>query len=79
MKLEGVMLTKKSFSKMIEETVQTMSLSYIDAICYLCEKYNIDIEDTKKYISPSITNKLEEEARKLNYIPKSGSDELPFD
>lgn len=79
MKLEGVMLTKKSFTKMIEATVREKSLSYIDAVCYLCEQHNLDIEDTKKYISPSVTNKIEEEARKLNYLPKRGSDELPVE
>lgn len=77
MKIEGTMLTKKSFTKMVEENVSKTRMSYIDSIVYLCEQNNIEIEDVKKYIVPSIANKIEVEAQNLNFLPKDG--ELPFD
>ena len=63
MKLDGLMLTKNKFTKMVEDTVRMKRLSYIDAIVHLCEQHNIEIEDIRKYISLSIKNKLEVEAQ----------------
>lgn len=70
-------LTKSKFSKMVLDTVRQKNLSYIDAVVWLCEKNNIDIQDTKKYINPIIKDKLEAEAKQLNMIP--GGNTLPLD
>lgn len=64
---------------MVEETVLNLSLSYLDAIMYLCEKHTIEPEDVKKYISPTIKDKLEVDAMKLNYIGNDGTSSLPLD
>jgi len=64
------MINKNKFSKIVEETVSTTTLSYIDAIVYVCENNSIEIDDCKKFISASIQEKLENEARKLNYLPR---------
>ena len=77
MKLEGLMMTKNKFTKLIEEQIKGTDMSYIDAIINFCEDNNLDPEDIKKYISDPLRNKLESEARKLNYFPKLN--ELPFD
>lgn len=77
MNLDGLILNKNKFTKMVEETVQTKQLSYLDAIVWLCEHHNIEIEEVKKYISPVIVNKLEAEARDLNYIQRLNK--LPFE
>lgn len=77
MNLDGLILNKNKFTKMIEETVHTKHISYLDAIVWLCEKHNIEIEDVKKYISPVVVNKLEAEARDLNFIQKLNK--LPFE
>lgn len=61
-------LSKKRFSKMIEEVVLGKNLSYMDSILYLCEKHGIEIEEVKKYVSPVIQNKLLVEAQRLNFI-----------
>ena len=76
MQLGEMMLTKQKFTKIIEDTVKANRLSYIDAIIHICEKNNIEVEDAKKYISPIIKDKLEAEARKLNFLPRGN--ELPF-
>jgi len=70
-------LTKVKFTKLIEETVITNRVSYIDAILIVCEKNDLEVEDVKKYISSVIKDKLEVEAMDLNYMPKSNT--LPFD
>lgn len=62
---------------MVLDTVQEKNLSYMDAIVWLCEKNNIEIEDIRKYVNPIIKNKLEAEAKQLNMIP--GGNTLPLD
>lgn len=70
MNLDGLMLTRKKFTMMIENTVLSKNLSYIDAVVFLCQEHNIEIEDVKKYISKTIQEKIELEARNLNFMPK---------
>jgi hypothetical protein len=77
MNLDGLILNKNKFTKMIEKTVQSKGLSYLDTVVYLCEEHNIEIDDVRKFISPVIKNKIEVEAQNLNFIPKGNS--LPFE
>jgi hypothetical protein len=77
MTVEEKFLTKAKFSKLVESTVIEKRLSYMDAILWLCEKHNIEPEDVKKFISPIIKNKLEAEARRLNFLPRTN--ELVFE
>ena len=76
MQLDGLMLTKTKFTKMINKVVIEKRMSYMDAVVYLCEQNNIEIEDVKKYITPTIREKIEAEAQRLNFLPKGA--ELPF-
>jgi len=77
MSIEDKFLNKQKFSMLIEETVLKDKISYMDAIIEVCERNNIELEEVKKYVSPAIKDKLEAEARQLNYLPKLNS--LPFD
>lgn len=77
--VQDFLMTKKRFSMMVEETVLNLSLSYLDAIMYLCEKHTIEPEDVKKYISPAVKEKLEVDAMKLNYLNDNGTSTLPID
>jgi hypothetical protein len=70
-KEESNFLNKKMFSKLIEDTVRKMSMSYMDAVVYLCEEMTIEIEDVKKYLSVSIKERIEAEAMNLNFLEKS--------
>ena len=67
---EEKFLTKKSFSAMIESFVFQHRMSYMDTIVHLCEKNSLELEDIKKYLSPTIVEHLESEARQLNFLPK---------
>lgn len=51
--------------------------SYIDAVIDLCEGMQMDPGDVKKFISPVIEDKIEAEARRLNYLPRGNV--LPVD
>jgi len=77
MTVEENFLTKAKFSKLVERTVIEKRLSYMDAIVWLCEEHNIEIEDCRKFINPIIKDKLEAEARRLNFLPRTN--ELVFE
>jgi len=74
--IEVEFLTKTKFSKMVERTVISHRLSYIDAIVHLCDKSDIEMEDVGKFINSTLKEKIEAEAMKLNFLPKSNA--LPF-
>jgi len=73
MTIEQEFLTKSKFTKMVEDTVNELKLSYMDAILYLCEKNQLEPEDMKKFVSPIIKDKLEAEAMQLNFLPKQNT------
>ena len=75
--IEEQFLNKAKFSKLVEQTVFEKRLSYMDAIVWLCEQHNIEIEDCRKFINPIIKDKLEAEARRLNFLPRTN--ELSFE
>jgi len=76
MQIGEMMLSKQKFTRMIEDTVARTRLSYIDAIVHICEQNQMEIEDVKKYISDPIKEKLEGEAKRLNFLPRGN--ELPL-
>jgi hypothetical protein len=77
MQQEKTFLTKSDFAKLIETTVQSHKSSYMDAVIYLCEKNEVELEEVKKFISPIIKNKIEAEAMRLNFLPRQNS--LPIE
>lgn len=75
--LDQEFLTKTKFSMMVEDTVRSKRLSYIDAIVHICEENEMEIEDIRKFVSQSIKDKIEAEAMKLNFLPRQNT--LPLD
>jgi len=75
--IEDNFLSKPKFSKLVEDTVRAKRISYMDAILWLCEEYSIEVEDCRKFINPIIKDKLEAEAKRLNFLPRTN--ELVFD
>tara|TARA_B100000927_G_scaffold284766_1_gene274078 strand:- start:816 stop:1040 length:225 start_codon:yes stop_codon:yes gene_type:complete len=71
--IEEKFLTRSKFTRIIEETVLDKTLSYMDAVLYVCEKNSIDPQDVKKFISPIIKGKIEAEAMSLNFLPKQNT------
>lgn len=70
-------LTKQKFAKMIEEYVIKYRTTYIDSIIELCDRYEIELEEARKFISPVIKDKIAAEAQGLNFLPKQNK--LPID
>lgn len=70
-------LTKSKFTKMVETSVMEHKHSYMDAVLDLCDKNSVDPGDVKKFISSVIQDKIEAEARRLNYLPRGNT--LPVD
>jgi len=71
--IEDQFLTKSKFTKLVEATVIELKIPYMEAILHLCEKNDIEPEDVKKFISPIIKDKLEAEARNLNFLPRQNA------
>lgn len=76
--IEDQFLTKSKFTKLIEATVSELRIPYMEAILHVCDKNDIEPEDVKKFISPIIRDKLEAEAMKLNFLPKTNSLDSAF-
>ena len=74
---EKQFLTKAKFGKLVERTVLENNSSYMDAIIHLCEQYEVELEEVRKFVTPIIKNKIEAEARALHFLPKHNT--LPID
>ena len=48
----------------------------MDAIFHYCDQKDIDLDIVPKLVNKSLKDKLEVEARELNFLPRLGS--LPF-
>jgi hypothetical protein len=74
---EKQFLTKVKFARMIEDTVVSSRMSYMDAVISVCEEQNVELEEIRKFITPIIKDKIQAEAMKLNFLPKQNT--LPID
>ena len=72
-KIDDQFLTRKSFSSMVETFVYQNRMSYLDSVLHLCEKNNLELEDVRKYLSTTILEHIESEARQLNFLPKQNT------
>ena len=74
--LEKTILTKKKFTKLIEEKVVQAKSNYIDAVIDVCNDFDLDPIDVGNLISPIIKGKIEAEAITLRLI--KGGNQLPL-
>ena len=63
-------MTPKKFSIAIEKTVKQSGISYMDALVDYCSKNQIEPEQIKPLITKSLKEKVEVDARNLNFLPK---------
>jgi len=68
--IEEKILTKKRFCDMVETYVFTHKESYMDAITHIMTTHSIEAERVSNLINTSIKDKLEEEARTLNFLER---------
>jgi hypothetical protein len=70
MNIEDKILTKKRFCDMVESYVFEKRESYMDAIVDIMKANQIEAERVSVLINTSIKDKLEVEARNLNYLER---------
>jgi len=70
-------VTKEDFSKRIENYVKETNSSYIDAVVHYFEEYSYDFSLAPKLLTQPLLEKIEEEGRDLNLLPKI-KNKLPF-
>ena len=75
MSLDNI-LTKKRFSKLIEERVEKRKMAYMDAVLEICDEREIDPSEIGKLVSPIIKDKIEAEAVNLRMM--KGGNQLPI-
>jgi hypothetical protein len=63
-------ISTAKFSGIIENVVMEKKISYMDAVCWWCEKNEMEIEVAAKLLNTVIKAKLEVEAQDLNYLAK---------
>ena len=62
--------TPKKFSMNIEKLAKSCECSYLDALIDYCDKNSVEPEQIKPLITKSLKEKLEVNARELNFLPK---------
>lgn len=68
-------ITKKRFSKLVEEYVYRYRIPYIDAVLKLCEERLIEPHDSSNLLSNVIKDKIKSEAVSSKLI--KGGNKLP--
>ena len=68
--VEEKLMTPKKFSIAIEKTVKQSGISYMDALVDYCNKNQIEPEQIKPLITKSLKEKVEVDARNLNFLSK---------
>lgn len=79
--MSNIELTKEEFSKKIETYIITHNISYMDAIIAICDEVNFDYTIISKLLTKPIIEKIREEGRGLNLLPKilpKTKNKLPF-
>lgn len=66
--MQPKILNKDTFSKEVENFVLASNGSYIDAVVWLCQEQNIEVETAAKLLSPHVKTMIEAEADQLNLL-----------
>ena len=69
-------VTTKRFALIVDELVRTKNLTHMEAIIYYCEQNMLEPESVTKWIDKCLKEKIQLDAEKLNYLPKTS--QLPL-
>lgn len=61
------------FSLHIEEIVKEKRINHMDAVLLYCEQNYVEPQDIAHLINKSLKDKIENNARELNYLPKQAT------
>ena len=73
---EPVQQTPKVFSLEIENIVKEKKITHMDAVLLYCYKNGIEPDKVSSLITRSLKEKIENNARELNFLPKTA--QLPI-
>lgn len=76
--LETKIMTKKRFSKAVEDIVLKQDMTYLDAITFVVEERGMDYANVKKLLSDSLLAKLTAEASAKRLIDVESGNTLPL-
>ena len=62
--------TPKTFCMKIENIVKEKSISHMDAVLWYCEQEGLELEGISPLISKALKQKIEANARELNFLPR---------
>lgn len=62
----------KKFAIIIEEFVIEHEITHMDAVLLYCEQKGLEPSEVKRLVTKPLREKLEHNARKLNFLPKTG-------
>ena len=62
--------TSKTFSLKIEQIVLEKDISHMDAVLWYCEQEGLEPDSLKPLISKALKEKIEADARELNFLPR---------
>ena len=62
--------TSKTFTVAIENIAKDLNITLMDAILYYCDKEGIEPDSVGSLISKGLKEKIEANARDLNFLPK---------
>ena len=68
--------TPKTFTAKIETIAKEKRISHMDAVLHYCEKEGIEPESGGPLMSKGLKEKIEANARDLNFLPKTA--QLPI-
>ena len=68
--------TSKTFTLTIENIVKVKSITHMDAVLWYCEQEGLEPDDLGTLISKGLKEKIEANARELNFLPKQA--QLPI-
>jgi len=68
--------TSKTFTLEIENIAKEKQITHMDAVLHYCEKEGIEPESVSSLISKGLKEKIEANARDLNFLPRQA--QLPI-
>jgi hypothetical protein len=66
----AVFTTSKTFTNAIEIIAKEKNITHMDAILWYCDKEGIEPDTINSLVSKSLKEKIEANARELNFLPK---------
>ena len=68
--VESTLQTPKKFSLEIENIAKEKRISHMDAVIHYCYENDIEPDTVGRLITKSLKEKIEANARDLNFLPK---------